>query len=323
MLINQPSRMLAATSAAAALIFLALQPTLGTAAPLPVPGQNAPATPQARLAALLAKAGQYCEKLESAVFDFVCHEELAESVNPSLDVGPNSAPPKSGAAPFLGPTVSIAWTNKIKRTFVSDLRCQRAEGAIHETRTPLEENGKNTVGSDALPGTPDVAYGTAFLGPVGLFGERFQSGFEFNVAGEEDIGTTRALVVEAKPKAGTGLSGPGPSGFSGAAAGGGKAWVDPATGNILRLEWTESRVGRFSVFEKRGQRYRRKPRLVIRSEYSVEKNGIRFPGRFSVEEAYLNDAGKATVRSTTEAVYRDFKFSAVDIKAGDRTGGPK
>jgi len=30
----------------------------------------------------------------------------------------------------------------------------------------------------------------------------------------------------------------------------------------------------------------------------------------SVEEAYLEDAGKAVVRSRTEAVYKDFKFSA-------------
>ena len=319
MSINQRSRMLAATSAAVALTFLALPPARAVPnGPLRPAQDTAAATaPQARLAALLAKAAQYCEKLESAVFDFVCREEFAESVNPSLDVGPYSAPPKSGGAPFLGPTVSIAWTNKIKRTFVSDLRCQRAESAIHETRTPLEENGEKAIGSDALLGTPAVAYGTAFLGPVGLFGERFQPGFEFSVAGEEDIGTTRALVVEAKPKAGAGLPSPGPAGFAGTAAGGGKAWVDPATGNILRLEWTESRVGRFSVFEKRGQRYRRKPRLVIRSEYSVEKNGIRFPGRFSVEEAYLNNAGKATVRSRTEVVYKDFKFFAVEFEVSD------
>ncbi len=162
-----------------------------------------------------------------------------------------------------------------------------------------------------------VAYDTAFLGPVGLFGKRFQPGFEFSVAGEEDIGTTRALVVEAKPKAGAGLSRPGPIGFAGTAAGGGKAWIDPATGNILRIEWSESRVGRFDIFEKRGELYKRKPRLVIRSEFSAEKNGIRFPSRLSVEEAYLKESGKAFIRSTTEVVYKDFKFFAVEFEVRD------
>jgi hypothetical protein len=313
---NAPS--LAAALAAAVFIFPSQPPAHAVSHP-PLRASQKPASPspQTRLAALLAKAAQYCEKLESAVFDFVCREELAESVNPSLDVGPNSSPPKSGGAPFLGPTVSVAWTNKINRTFVSDLRCQRADGAIHETRTPLEENGKETAGSDALPGTPAVAYDTAFLGPVGLFGKRFQPGFEFSVAGEEDIGTTRALVVEAKPKAGAGLSRPGPIGFAGTAAGGGKAWIDPATGNILRIEWSESRVGRFDVFEKRGRLYNRTPRLVISSEFSAEKNGIRFPSRLTVEEAYLKESGKAFIRSKTEVVYKDFKFFTVEFDVRD------
>jgi len=297
---NKPSRA-GAAMAAAALLFLSQPPAYAVPHPPLHTSQSAVSpSPPSQLPALLAKAAEYCRKLESSAFDFVCREEIAETLNPSLDAGPKSPLSKSGGTTYAGPTISIGWTNKIKRTFIYDLLCGRSGGAIHETRTLLEENGKKKVGPDAQLETPVVIYGTAFLGPVGLFGERFQPNYDFRVAGEEKIGGTRVLVVEAKPKPGA------PTGSDLY----GKAWIDTAKGDILRLERSESRVGRSDVFEERGRVYKRTPRLVIRSEHGVDKNGVRFPSRLSVEEAYLNDAGKAAVRSRTEVVYKDFKFSA-------------
>jgi hypothetical protein len=174
-------------------------------------------------------------------------------------------------------------------------------------RTQLEENGKKKVVPNAELKTSVVVFGKALLGPVGLFGERFQPDYDFALAGEEKIGKIRVLVVDAKPKPG---APPSHNLY-------GKAWIDPVTGNILKIEWSESRVGRFDVFEKRGQLYNRKPRLVIRSEFSAEKNGIRFPSRLSVEEAYLKESGKAFVRSKTEVVYKDFKFFTVSYDVRD------
>lgn len=298
MSIDKYSKPLAAISAVVALTFLVSPAAASLPRPplRPVQDTAAAMVPRTQLQALLAKAAEYCRKLESAAFEFICREEVAESVNPSLDAGSKSAPAKSGGTAFAGPTLSIGWTNKIKRTFVYDLQCGRSGGAVRETRTLLEENGKKKVVPDAEPETSVIAFGTALLGPVGFFGERSQPDHDFALAGEDKIGMTKVLIVEAKPRPGGDIYG--------------KAWIDPATGDILRLEWRESRVGRLDVFENRGRLYKRKPRLVIRSEYGVEKNGIRFPSRVSVEEAYLEDAGKAAVRSRTEAVYKDFKFSA-------------
>jgi len=324
----------AAVLVAAALV--SLSPPTACAVPrLPARASTQdPARPShhPRLRALLAKAAEYCRKLESSAFDLVCREEIAETVNPSLDAGAKSPASRSGGTTYAGPTISIGWTNKVKRTLVNDLRCGRAGGAIHETRTLLEENGKKKAGTDAPLDPPVVTYGTALFGPVGLFGERFQPNYDFRVAGEEKIGGTSVLVVEAKPRPGAGLTtgfavpvletgSPGPH-ETGAPPGSdlyGKAWVDPATGDILRLEWSERLVGRFEVFEKRGELYKRKPRLVIRSEFGAEKNGVRFPSRLSVEEAYLKGSGKAFIRSRTEVVYKDFKFLSVSFDVRDRS----
>ena len=85
------------------------------------------------------------------------------------------------------------------------------------------------------------------------------------------------------------------------------------TGDILKIEWSDSRVGGYDVFKKRAVLYNRTPRLVIRSEFRAEKNGVRFPSRLFVEEAYLNAAEQAKVRSKTEVEYKDFKFFTVEV----------
>lgn len=301
------SRLPAAAIIAVAVAFLS-QTSVHGARFLPLrPSQNTAASPAISLEALLAKAAEYCRKLESAAFDFVCREEISEKFDPTLDADRKSPPLDPGKTKYSGPTVVISWARKAKRSFVYDYRCVRAGRTIRETRTLLKENGKKKVGPNAALQTSVVDFGAALLAPVGLFGERFQPDYDFAIAGEEKIGKIRVLVVDAKPKPGAP-----PAGNLY-----GKAWIDPDTGDILEIEWSESRVGRFDVFEKRGRLYDRKPRLVIRSEFNAEKNGIRFPSRLSVEEAYLGESGKAFIRSKTDVIYKDFKFFTVEFEVHD------
>jgi hypothetical protein len=296
-------------AACMALMFavLSLPPARGSSLAVFRPDQKTPVSPPISLEALLAKAAEYCRKLESSAFDFVCREEISETIDPNLDVTRNTPPPNPDWTTYAGPTIYLSWARKAKRSFVYDYQCVRAGRTIREMRTQLEENGKKKVVPNAELGTSVVVFGTALLGPVGLFGERFQPDYDFAIAGEEKIGKTRVFVIDAMPKPGA----PPTRNLYG------KAWIDPATGNILKIEWSESRVGRFDVFEKRGELYKRKPRLVIRSEFSAEKNGIRFPSRLSVEEAYLKESGRAFVRSKTEVVYKDFKFFTVKYEVRD------
>ncbi len=276
----------------------------------PLSPQKADPAPQARLSALLAEAAAYCQRLESSAFDFVCREEISETINPSLDVdkkGPLVDPGWKSPKPTTGAPFTIRTEKKTKQRFVYDYQCVRAGRTIREIRTQLEENGKKKVVPNAVLKTSVVVFSRALLGPVGLFGERFQPGYDFTIAGEDKIGKRKVIIIDARPKPGA----PPTRNLYG------KAWIDPANGDILKIEWSESRVGRFDIFEQRGQLYNRKPRLVIISEFSAEKNGIRFPSRLFVEEAYLNDADRAVVRSKTEVVYKDFKFFTVEVEFHD------
>jgi hypothetical protein len=295
----------------ASVVLAALLLSIGAAPP-----QKKPPAPKAKPAAdlsldeILARTAEYCRKLESSAFDFVCREEIKETIDPALEVETKTMRPTTDYNPkYTGPTIMLTTVRpkKVKRSFVYDYQCIRAGRTIREARTMLKENGKKKVVPNAELATSVVVFGNALLGPVGIFGERFRGSCEFTVAGEAKIGKTRVLVVDAKPRPGA----PPTRNLYG------KAWVDPATADILRIEWSENRVGHYDIFEERGKKFGRTPRLVIRSDFSAEKNGIRFPSRLNVEEAYLKESGKAFVRSTTEVVYTDFKFFTVDYDVRD------
>ncbi len=260
--------------------------------------------PPPDLRTLLARVAEYCQRLEGSAFDFVCREEIAETINPRLDFP--EPPPTVSYSSWVGGDVLVVnrIVRDIKNSYLYDYQCVRADRSIREVRTLLRENGKEKNEGSAVLKTAVVVFGTTLMAPVGLFGARFQPDYDFAVVGQDKIGRTKVLVVDAHPKPGA----PESRNLYG------KAWIDPATADILRIEWSESRVGHFGIFEERGERYNRTPRLTIRSEFSAEKNGIRFPSRLFVEEAYLNTAGRAVVRSKTDVKYTAFKFFKVEVE---------
>ena len=300
-------------SLAVALLALAFAPA--EAAPPQQPSRSSAPPASLPLDTLLAKAAEYCRRLESSAFDLVCREEIRETIDPKLDTSQKAVRPVPGSAndfgpgapSYLGPTLVISTVRKVKHSFVYDYQCVRAGRTIREARTQLEENGKRKIVPDAALRTSMAAFGAAFLGPVGLFGEHVQPGYDFAIAGRDRIGDIPVVIIDVKPRPGA----PDTRNLYG------QAWVDPATGEILKTEWSESRVGRSDVFEKRGELFKRTPRLVNLSEFSAEKNGIRFPSRLYFEEAYLRESGQAFIRSKTEVVYKDFRFFKVEFEVRD------
>lgn len=255
---------------------------------------------------ILKKLADYCLRLENAAFDFVCLEAIKETIDPALDMKRPRESLKDWAYWDLA-----RWhfydspvLKKIKNTYVYDYQCTRVNRKLREMRTLLQENGRKKHEPDAQLKTAVVVYGNALLWPVGLFGERFQSHYDYKIAGDETADGRPVLAIDATPRAGVPET----------RALYGKAWIDKETLDILKIEWSEGHVGRYEIFAKRGERYKRTPRLRVRSEFQVQKNGIRFPSSLFIEEAYLNDRGRALIRSLTTVIYKDFKFFTVEVE---------
>jgi len=257
------------------------------------------------LDSFLEKMAEYCRKLEGVALQFVCHEEIKETIDPTLDVMQpldtvddwHLIPPGHAVAAQILPL------RKIYNSYVYDYQCIRSNHIIRETRTLIEENGvKKNVPNSVLK-TSVVIIGNALMAPVGLFSEAYHAYFDYAIIGKSKIEGLQLIIIEAKPKP----SAPKNRNLFG------KAWINPETAEICKIEWNENRIGNYEVFEKRAKRYMRSPRLTISSEFKTEKNGIRFPSRLLVEEAYINNLGRAMVRSKTEVVFTNIKFFSVEV----------
>ena len=262
------------------------------------------------LAAFLKTAAGYCARLESVALHFTCREEIEEKIDLTRDI--ENTPPSSGGwtgaqGDYISPRVSLLnrSTSRYRHSLLYDYQCVRDfKGSIRDTRTLLEENGKKKRVPEAKLSTVNFEYGRGLLAPVGIFAERFQGDFNYAVAGREKLGRISVVVLEAKPKPDAPVT---QNLF-------GKAWIDPATNEILKIEWDESRIGRYEIFRERGEKYKLKPKITVRSEFSVEKNGLRFPAKMFLEEAYLNERNRKFVRSETSVEYTDFKFFTVEVE---------
>ena len=250
---------------------------------------------------LLAKAADYADRLEGAVFDFVCREEIKEWINPALEIQVQRIIRVPGHS-FYVPRIPVI--RPVKRSFIYDYQCIRKDGKIHERRTLLKENRKEKNEPNASLNTSTFRFKTNMMGPVGLFGSRFQPNYKYKVIGEEKIKGRKAIIIETEPR----FEDPKATNLYG------KAWVAANTGDILKIEWNEHRIGHYEIFEERGKKFKRKPRITIRSEFQAEKNGLRFPTEWYIEEAYLTKRGRAFIRSKTTVTYKDFKFFTVEVE---------
>jgi len=267
------------------------------------PGSGQSAT-VASLDTLLQMTADYCRELENAVFDFVCLEEIKERIDPTLDLELRLYADSGRLERWRSNSLFWAPIKKIKNSYVYDYQCIRSGGEIREIRMLLKKNGKKMNEPNAKLETSIVVYKNVLFSPANLFSERFQPTYDFRIVGKGKIEGRPVVIVDATPRAGAAET----KNLYG------RAWIDEETADILKIEWSENRIGHYDIFQLRGKKYRRQPRITSRSEFLAEKNGIRFPSRLFVEEAYINEKGNVSIRSETTVVYRDFRFFTVEVE---------
>jgi hypothetical protein len=265
----------------------------------PAPGVRSQPQP-ADLAAILERCAVYCDKLSGSILDFVCTERVEETVaeirmsRPAVTLGGSSA------RIYSGPMLVVR--KKARSKYLYDYQLVRTKsGDITETRALLEENGHKIGVKDAPLKTRVFNYKYVVMGPVGLLGREEQAQFDYSVVKETTIKKQPVLVIQASPKTG--------------AAGNvlfGKVWVRKSDAEILRIEWQPESMGNYEGIEEMARGLGMKPRLSFVSEYDFEKNGIRFPSRYEIEEAYSSKLRAPLVRSRTEVTYDAYKFFTVE-----------
>lgn len=280
-----------ATHAAALIIVLLLLPGVTVSAPAAAAAARAPKT-ELDLQSFLDRAADYCDKLSRSVLNFVCRERIEEWCY--SDYGRRSA--EDGSLVFIG----VAKTSK----YTYDYQLVRSsEGSIRETRTLLQDDGREVRVPDAPLKTKTFTYAYVVMGPLGLLSRRSQGDNVYRLVKDDKVGGEPAVVIEVVPKPGVRLE----HLF-------GTVWLRKADAQVLKIEWNPSTIQNYQGVEDMARSMQMKPGLVMTSEYAFEKNGIRFPSRYTIKEIYTRPVRRQFLRSQTEVAYDRYQFFTVETE---------
>ena len=94
----------------------------------------------------------------------------------------------------------------------------------------------------------------------------------------------------------------------------GRIWVREDDFSIVKIEWEQESIQNYELIEEFAKKLLAKPALEFLAEYAFEKNGIRFPSKCTITEAYQRKREGRFTRSKTTITYKDYKFFTVETE---------
>ena len=255
--------------------------------PLIFPQKPSAPNDQMKMSQILKKTREYCERLNQIALDFVCKEEIVEKYRIwRLDPrGPSR--------------ISIGKQHKL----LYDYQLIRKGKQKEEKRMLLEEDGIRRKKEVKRAKTKMFQYRNVIFGPNNLLAEDRQLLFDYKLVGSELLHGEKTLIIEVTPRPWLSeniLSG--------------KIWVSDQDFSILRIVWDEEIMSNSGVIKQLAKQYKGEPRFIQITEFGFEKNGIRFPSTYFIEEAYIRKNGKKKVHSEMSVVYKDYQFFTVETE---------
>lgn len=239
------------------------------------------------LADILTKAAEYCRKLESASLYYVCEEEISERLY--IDSRPGAGTSSVPARKF--------------NNWVYDYQLIWSGPTLDERRKLLRRNGTAMNEPDAGLETNRFSHKFVVFGPVGLLCARSQGRFLYELIKEERVNKAKAYVVDVRPGAST----PPNTLF-------GRVWLKADDSSVLRIQWDQRSMDNFPEIERTAAGLQAEPRILFVSEYAFEKQGLRFPSRYTVEETYfIKNRFVPLTLSATTVLYKNYRFFTVEV----------
>jgi len=251
---------------------------------------------QIKLNRILNRAEDYCNKLGKAAFDFVCKEKITEKIDVTPEWTPDDRVLK------IVKDLPGAWgpSKKIKKnTFVYDYQLIKKGRDIEEKRILLRENGKKRHKKNARLKTKMFHFAKPLFGPTGLLSSYWQNRLSYRMLGREKWKGEETFLIEVFPK---------PSLEQKHLFG--RIWIKEDDFSIVKIEWIPESMKNYEEIEKTAKKYKAKPRITCVTEFNIEKQGIRFPSKVFIQEAYLSKKGRY-VKSETTIEYTDYQFFTV------------
>ncbi len=252
--------------------------------------QQKPET-EGELGEILKTCAGYCERLSDASIHFVCREKITEEV---YHYWPGTYF-RHQPLPF----------DKERSTFVYIFGFSLEGMRIQESRDLVEENGEKKHEESALLKTMHYGQEIIFFEPISLLSEDYRSYYRYTILGREGFQGEKAVVIEVIPLDEEADE------FTA------KIWVRDGGFSLLKIERVQKAIGGFEGFKRTSDGIPLEPHITCITEFLYERDGIRFPTRHSIREAYVATFSKkkrlvrSLVRSETIVVYEDYKVEKI------------
>ncbi len=248
---------------------------------------------------VLKECADYCEKLSHLVLYFVCREEITERIDHSEPkaIGQfSSDDPKRIQKKTQFPLFE-------KSVYIYDYQLIRRDNKTREKRILLEENGQEKNEQNAPLKTRRFKHIYMIFGPIGLLSKNNQQFYDYKIVKETKFNGEEVFIIEATPK-----SNAKPDKLFG------KIWIRRSDFSVLKIEWNQTSVGNYKEIEKIARNLNTIPQITFITEYDFEKNKIRFPSKYSIEEEYIKPEGGRYKKSEIIVLYKDYKFFTVETE---------
>ncbi len=248
---------------------------------------------------VLKECADYCEKLSHLVLYFVCREEITERIDHSEPkaIGQfSSDDPKRIQKKTQFPLFE-------KSVYIYDYQLIRRDNKTREKRILLEENGQEKNEQNAPLKTRRFKHIYMVFGPIGLLSKNNQQFYDYKIVEETKFNGEEVFIIEAAPK-----SNAKPDKLFG------KIWIRRSDFSVLKIAWNQTSVGNYKEIEKIASQLNAIPQITFITEYDFEKNKIRFPSKYSIEEEYIKPEGGRYKKSEIIVLYKDYKFFTVETE---------
>jgi TonB family protein len=299
---------------------------------------SAAPAPQGELAALLARAAAYCEKLAAILSGYICEESIQEThfdlvnsrrwsmlvvgTRPSLSESERAEQERladrdrisqgmiaddrigQGRILFTQAFQSFDPQRDKRVKYVCDYQIFKKDNVISEQRIVLRENGKKPAEAKKTLRDRRFSALASFYAPLRVLAADRQAKFAYWLAGEEKIAGRKAARLSIKPRAED------QDGIREA-----QVWLDRETGQVLKCEIEGIPLDGQEDILRECVKLNIQAQFLTTHEYKAEKSGILFPWRSEVLAAYPGlDPRGPSPRLKISMAYDKYKFFSVETE---------
>jgi hypothetical protein len=251
-----------------------------------------------RLASILKSMEVYCERIKGVALFYVCQEKVTDKEY-FFRYNKGASGLKREEHVFDIRKVNV-------NSYLYDYQLVKNGDQLAENRVLLVDNGRKL--NVQVSGLKNIESWSQFpvYGPVGFLSRYWQNHFRYAIVGEDVVDGLPAIVIQAVPTEER------EDNYQF-----GRVWIGPDS-QVLRLEFEPASLKDYQdeVLNSPLGEFHKK--MVWTIDYSVEKNGIRFPGRHLIQKFFVRETDdhvlQKALKRETLFEYGEYKFFKVETE---------